>query len=60
VGPVSVTAESKSVLQALLAGGLFVILVLSGLLVALVLRLGRIRRQVAQEPPPADPDTGTL
>ncbi len=62
VGPVSVTADSKQTLQAILGGGLFVILVVSGMLVFLVLRLGRLRQQLADHPrsDADDPSTGTI
>ena len=64
VGPVSVTAESKRTLQALLGGGLLLILVLSGVLVLLVVRLGRLRSGRADSPEDSGDDedgaTGTL
>jgi len=61
VGPVSVTADSKLTLQAILGFGLFVILAVSGLLVVVVLRLGRLRQQTADNPPdPDDPSTGSI
>jgi type III secretion protein J len=61
VGPVTVTADSKLTLQVILGAGLLVILGLSGLLVLLVLRQGRLRRQAAQSAPDDDdPSTGSI
>ncbi len=62
VGPVSVSADSKTLLQAILGIGLFVILALSGLLVVLVLRGGRRPRQLVDASPDDDdePSTGSL
>jgi len=61
VGPVSVAADSKATLQAILGIGLLVIVALSGLLVLLVIRLGRLRRQATEEPnEDDDPSTGTV
>lgn len=63
VGPVSVTADSKTTLLAIFGGGLFVILALAGLLVVLVLRKGRLRHQGAgegEEPEDDEPSTGSL
>lgn len=61
VGPVSVTVESKTTLQLILGLGLFVILALSGLLVVLVLRLGKARSEGAATPADEeDPPTGTV
>lgn len=56
VGPVSVSADSKLILQIILGSGLFVILALSGLLVVLGLRQGRLRRQVVSDTDGDDDD----
>jgi type III secretion protein J len=59
VGPVSVSADSKTLLQAILGIGLFVILALSGLLVVLVLRGGRRLRQSVDASPDDDDEPST-
>ncbi len=53
-------ADSKTTLQAILGGGLFVILVVSGLLVLVVLRLGHARRLAENQSDPDDPTTGSI
>ncbi len=61
VGPVSVSADSKLMLQLILGIGLFVILALSGLLVVLMLRQGRrLRPSTPDSPEDGDPSTGTV
>jgi type III secretion protein J len=54
VGPVSVSPDSRSLLQWLLAGGLVLIVLLAGAVAFLVVRLGRLRARLA-EPSTAAP-----
>ncbi len=60
VGPVSVTTDSKLTLQAIFGVGLLLILGLSGLLVLLGLKQGRLRRQIEEAASEEDPHTGTV
>lgn len=56
VGPVAVSRDSRALLLGILVSGLVVILLLAAALVFLLIRLGRMRRQVAEgEAPDAEP-----
>jgi hypothetical protein len=52
VGPVSVSPDSRSLLQILLAGGLVLIVLLAGAVAWLLVRVGRLRKALAERPAP--------
>ncbi len=50
VGPVSVSPDSRSLLQVLLAGGLVLIVLLAGAVAWLLVWVGRLRQEIAARP----------